>query len=68
MDFSRINIPQAILVVAVLAIMGAFVKWGPEDHRATVATALVGALTTIASAFMGRMIKRDPAKFEEETK
>lgn len=65
MNFERINFPQVILVVAVLGIMGAFVLYGPEDHRATVTVALVGSLTTILAAAQGRLVRRTPEQFEE---
>lgn len=62
----RVDIGQAVLCIAVLAVMTLLVFYGPPDHRATVAAALVGALTTGVAALRGRMVKRDASQFEKK--
>lgn len=61
----RIDIGQALLCAVALAVMTLLVFYGPKDHQATIAAALVGVLTTGAAAMRGRLVKRDPESFKD---
>lgn len=67
----RINVGTGIALGVALLVaagsLGYLAFYGPAEHRGMALTAFIGLATTLAAAVQGRLVKRDPAQFEEKS-